>query len=146
MGTTLTGMWRPEPEGGLIVFQVGDSRLYRYRRRELLSMTRDQTVWQQALDAGLRGKPSDSHLLLQAIGPSPQVEPEVRLHRVEPGDVYLLCTDGLHNGVGDEDIAAALALAAHAHPLECACRTLIDMARAVGGKDNITVVVVRFDV
>lgn len=83
-----------------------------------------------------------AHLLLQAIGPSARVEPEVRAHRIEADDLYLLCSDGLHRAVRQEVLEHELS---NARQLEPACRRLIDLARADGGRDNITAVLVRFN-
>ena len=139
MGATLTGFWRAPASGGpLVAFHVGDSRLYRWRAGVLEQLTRDQTLYQQAVEAGLLDHLPARNLLLQAVGPSASVTPEVRSHRVEPGDVLMLCSDGLHGSVPHGDIEAVLA-GAHAGNLACLCRQLIGLATLYGGRDNITV-------
>lgn len=139
MGATLTGFWRPGADAPLTLFHVGDSRLYRLRGGQLEQLTRDQTLYQQAVDAGvLRDLPA-RNVLLQAMGPGPHVAPEVRTQLVEPGDLLMLCSDGLHGSVPHGDIEAELA-AATAQTLEAACRELVAMAKECGGRDNITVV------
>jgi serine/threonine protein phosphatase PrpC len=141
MGTTLTGVWRPSTEAPLVLFQVGDSRLYRLRAGQLDQLTRDQTLYQQALDAGMIENLPARNLLLQAIGPSPLVAPEVRSVLLAPGDVLMLCSDGLHGSVPHGEIAAALADTSEA-TLAPVCARLIALAKEYGGRDNITVLVI----
>jgi protein phosphatase len=139
MGTTLTGFWRAAPAAPLVAFHVGDSRLYRLRDGVLEQLTRDQTLYQQALEAGMLDKLPARNLLLQAVGPSRAITPEVRSHVVLPGDVLMLCSDGLHGSVPHGDIEGVLAESGEDR-LEQACAQLIDMAKLNGGRDNITVV------
>ena len=96
MGTTLTGLWQFQKNGPLLVFHVGDSRLYRYRAGEFHQLTRDQTLYQQALEEGLTDNLPPRNMLLQAMGPYETVKPEVKPQPVQAGDLYMLCTDGLH--------------------------------------------------
>jgi serine/threonine protein phosphatase PrpC len=140
MGTTLTGFWRASGAAPLIAFHVGDSRLYRLRGGVLEQLTRDQTLYQQALEAGMLEQLPARNLLLQAVGPSPAVTAEVRSHRVEPGDALMLCSDGLHGSVPHGDIESTLAQASEA-TLGRVCARLIEMAKAFGSRDNITVMV-----
>jgi protein phosphatase len=142
MGTTLTGFWRPSSTAPLVAFHVGDSRLYRLRGGVLEQLTRDQTLYQQALEAGMLDKLPARNLLLQAVGPARAVTPEVRSHAVMPGDVLMLCSDGLHGSVPHADIEGVLADMNEAS-LGQACGRLIEMAKSNGGRDNITVVVAR---
>jgi serine/threonine protein phosphatase PrpC len=142
MGTTLTGFWRASSAAPLVAFHVGDSRLYRLREGVLEQLTRDQTLYQQALEAGMLDKLPARNLLLQAVGPSRAVTPEVRSHVLMPGDVLMLCSDGLHGSVPHGDMEGVLAGVSEAG-LEHACARLIGMAKSNGGRDNITVVVAR---
>lgn len=148
MGATLTGFWRPAclaAQGGPIVsFHVGDSRLYRWRAGTLEQLTRDQTMYQQALEAGMLDHLPARNLLLQAVGPSASVTPEVRSHMAAQGDVLMLCSDGLHGSVPHGDMETLLA-DAHAGNLDVLCATLIDMAVQYGGRDNITVLLALCD-
>ena len=141
MGTTLTGFWRASDEAPLIFFHVGDSRLYRQRGGQLEQLTRDQTMYQQALEAGIVENLPARNLLLQAVGPSPHVTPEVRSLQVQAGDVLMLCSDGLHGSVPHGEIEATLE-AVTAETLERACTRLIGLAKEYGGRDNITAMVV----
>jgi protein phosphatase len=141
MGTTLTGFWRPQPAGPLLLFHVGDSRLYRYRADELDLLTHDQTWYQQALDAGKLDDLPPRNLLLQAIGPSSLVKPEIRSQMVLPGDLLMLCSDGLHGCVPHREMAEVLA-AATVNGLPEACRRLVALANDYDGRDNVTVLLV----
>jgi len=139
MGTTLTGFWQSLPDGPLVVFHVGDSRLYRYRDGELAVLTRDQTMYQQALEAGVSGDFPPRNLLLQAIGPTATVAPDVKACAPHPGDLYLLCSDGLYGNTPHAAIEQVLA-GAHAQSLEDCCADLIALAKTHGSRDNITAV------
>ena len=140
MGTTLTGIWQPAPDGPQFVFHVGDTRLYRLRRGELTQLTRDQTMYQRAIEAGLLHNLPGRNVLLQALGPSSGVRPELQVQTTEPGDLYLLCSDGLHGVCTDEQIAHLLATSTD---LETTCAALIDTAKRNRSRDNITVVLLQ---
>lgn len=140
MGTTLTGFWRPSAQAALVFFHVGDSRLYRARNGVMEQLTRDQTLYQQALDAGVFENLPPRNLLLQAMGPSAAVTPEVRSCVVQPGDVLMLCSDGLHGSVPHGEIEMALGDLAPGK-LAHACAKLIARAIECGGRDNITVLI-----
>jgi len=139
MGTTLTGFWQAWSGGPLVVFHVGDSRLYRLRAGELALLTRDQSLYQQALEAGITQDYPPRNLLLQAIGPTDAVLPDVSLCPLLPGDVYLLCSDGLHGVVPDAAIAQQLQ-GANARTLDRCCAALVALAKQYGSRDNITAV------
>jgi serine/threonine protein phosphatase PrpC len=139
MGTTLTGLWQGAPGAPLLVFHVGDSRLYCYRAGQLSQLTRDHTMYQDAVDAGATENLPPRNLLLQAIGPSGDVHPELHIQAVEPGDLYLLCSDGLYGATPDERIAAVLASAGPGQLGDC-CKQLIATALHDGSRDNVTVV------
>lgn len=140
MGTTLTGFWQPQPGAPLLAFHVGDTRLYRFRRGQLTQLTHDQTMYQQAWDAGLRHNLPGRNLLLQALGPSGGVKPELQVHATEPGDQYLLCSDGLHSACSDRQIAELLD---ESSDVAHACARMVDAAKRNGSRDNITVVLLR---
>ncbi|WP_170305754.1 PP2C family protein-serine/threonine phosphatase [Pseudoduganella ginsengisoli] len=142
MGTTLTGMWQPAPHGPLFIFHVGDSRLYCFRHGRLTQLTRDQTLYQQALEAGMKEPLPARNLLLQAMGPARDVKPDLQTQVVAPGDVYLLCSDGLYGNSTPEAIAGILARATSDNLPQC-CADLVAMAKRDGSRDNITAVLVR---
>ena len=137
MGTTLTGFWQAGDNGPLVVFHVGDSRLYRLRRGELSLLTRDQTMYQQALEDGMSENLPARNLLSQAIGPQQVVVPEVKLCVPEEGDLFLLCSDGLYGNPPHSAIADVLA-GASAQSLDRCCAELVALAKAHGSSDNIT--------
>nr|WP_314577964.1 protein phosphatase 2C domain-containing protein [uncultured Pseudomonas sp.] len=143
MGTTLTGVWRPEAGGPLLMFHVGDSRLYRFRSGDLEQLTRDQTWYQQALDAGHFDRLPARNVLLQAIGPSQQVDPEIRVHPVQAGDLLMLCSDGLHGSVPHHEMAQLLHRVSDDN-LGATSDRLIQLAAEYGSRDNATVVLVKY--
>jgi PPM family protein phosphatase len=143
MGTTLVAALEAGPE--ILIASVGDSRAYVYQGDELIGITEDQT-WVHEVgrrlgidELSLRSHPM-RHVLTMAIG----VSPELRVHsyalKPQAGAEVLLCSDGLH-GVVDENVIAE-ALAGNGS-LESKCRKLIEAAKAAGGPDNITTVLLR---
>jgi len=132
--------------GQVYVAQVGDSRAYLIRRRHVGRLTRDQSLVQDLIDSGVLDE-NDSrrvgqNMILQALGPTPTVEPAVTYHELRRGDVLLLCSDGLSGVVGDEEIRSAVAGSGDCASL---CARLVDMANERGGPDNITVVAAKVD-
>jgi serine/threonine protein phosphatase PrpC len=140
MGTTLTGIWRPPGQAPFILFHVGDSRLYRQRDGMLEQLTRDQTMYQQAIDAGQFDNLPARNMLLQAMGPSPEVTPEVRSQVVQAGDLLMLCSDGLHGSVPHGEMEMAMSGATPDRLAEI-CAQLIERAKECGGRDNITILI-----
>ena len=126
------------------VVHVGDSRVYRYRDGVLDRLTTDQTFAQMMVQAGAL-TPANAeashlkHVLWSALG-SQEAVPEVLVTDVTRRGVILLCTDGLTAHVSDDEIKEHLARCTSA---ETCCRSLLDLALARGGKDNVTVVVAR---
>lgn len=143
MGTTVVGLCRVEPGDRLVAFHAGDSRLYRLRDGELRQLTRDHSLYQHWLDQGSRGPAPHRNIILRALGTLPDVEPEVGVHAVRPGDLFLLCSDGLTGMLPDDRIAAILRTVPTLS-LDEACERLIALANERGGHDNITVVLARF--
>ncbi|MBB5018754.1 protein phosphatase [Chitinivorax tropicus] len=144
MGSTVTGVWRMTQDSPLMCFHVGDSRLYRFREYELTRLTKDHTLYQQAIDEGLVDTLPNRNLLLQAIGPSASVRPDIKAVDTTPGDVYLLCTDGLHGIVPELEIERLLRNICYL-PLEAQCEQLIALANDFGGSDNVTVMLLQMD-
>jgi protein phosphatase len=137
MGTTLIAAHFLPNKRRVYVAHVGDSRCYRLRDGKLARMTRDHTLG-EAL--GIRGKGAGK--LTRAVGVEPQVEVDLLVDSPEPGDYYLLCSDGLSRMVPDDGIRDVVLAAPN---IEKACQDLIAAANARGGKDNITVILVRID-
>jgi PPM family protein phosphatase len=148
MGTTLTMAFLTGRT--LYVAHAGDSRCYLRRGGgPLEQLTRDHTLVQQLVSRGMidaeeAAQHSMRNVVTNAVGGErPGVEPEVHKRAVAPGDLALLCTDGLTGVVSEAEIAEVLGEAGAA-PAD-ACRRLVDLANARGGPDNITVIVARFD-
>ncbi|MGN7613904.1 PP2C family protein-serine/threonine phosphatase [Magnetococcales bacterium HHB-1] len=139
MGSTVVGLWFPEPATRPVVFHVGDSRFYRFHRRKLYQVTRDHSIYQQWKDFGGTGSPPAQNIILQAIGPTQEVMPDATIQELEPGDIILLCSDGLNGMIPDRDISEIL-LRATPHNLPEICDTLIQTAKNNGGKDNVTAI------
>ncbi|AUX42177.1 uncharacterized protein SOCE26_036040 [Sorangium cellulosum] len=134
MGTTLVSARFSPNKQRLYIGHVGDSRCYRLRDNELTQLTTDHTMGA----AGITG-PMANHLS-RAIGISPAVKVDLIIARPHPGDVYLLCSDGLSKMATHEAIRDVLL--AQPDP-EKASQALIEKANAGGGRDNITVILVR---
>jgi len=143
MGTTVVALLLAR-EGGAWAAHVGDSRLYRLREGRLERLTADHSLVaelqrQGYLDEAEAARHPRRHELLRSVGCVPDVEPDVEQITFELGDRLLLCTDGLCGYVEDDSIATALG---EASP-ELAARTLVDLANAGGGEDNVTVQVLE---
>lgn len=143
MGTTFTGLLMLE--GRAAIAHVGDSRAYRLRDRGLELLTYDHTLVDEWVRAGTMTREDAErspirHILSRAIGTHATVEVDSRFVAVEPGDTFLLCSDGLHGVVGDDDILATLLSAGD---LTRAAAQLIEAALDAGAPDNVTVVLVR---
>jgi protein phosphatase len=141
MGTTLTAL--TVIGSAAFVVNVGDSRAYLFRDGKLEQITTDQTLVRQMVAAGLVGPEAARthrlrHVITSAIGGSPGVEAEMIGFAVNDGDRLLLCTDGLHDPVDDQQIASILTQLGSPQD---ACRALIEAALDNGGPDNVTVIV-----
>jgi protein phosphatase len=147
MGTTVVATAFSKESGELYVVHAGDSRCYRLRDGMLSQLTRDHSLVSDALLERPDLSSTDlaylpRNVITRALGIAPTVDIDVRVERVDVGDVFLLCSDGLHGLVPDEEIAAIL----EEYPvLTEACSHLVDTANAAGGKDNITAVIVRIE-
>jgi protein phosphatase len=140
MGTTLSLAMSLGDQ--LIVAHVGDSRVYLSRAGTLHRLTSDHTMAQRLARMGVRDAARFHHILTHAIGIAKTGgEPDISRYRLLDGDRLLLCTDGLTEMVDEAALARELARDA---PAEEVCRTLIDLALAAGGKDNVTVVVAGY--
>jgi len=147
MGTTLTvaaNLGR-----NVVIGHIGDSRAYLFRDGSLSQVTKDHTLAQAMVEAGVAGSDEPAarsmrHVLTAALGSlGPKSKPDIQRLEVGPNDQLLLCTDGLTEMVDDKTIASLLANAASA---DKACEDLVTVALAAGGLDNVTVVLARFGV
>ncbi len=147
MGTTLTLAYSVGVD--LFIVHVGDSRAYLYRRGRLEQLTSDHTMARKLAEVGEIHpdevhRHASRHLLTNYVGgPNLGVEPEVVTLALEDGDRLLLCSDGLTEMVADAEIARILGDSATP---DDAARSLVRRANEQGGRDNITVIVARFEV
>ncbi len=144
MGTTLVvAVFR---DARMLIGHVGDSRAYRLRNGRLAQLTRDHSLLQEQLDAGLITQEQASfsankNLVTRAVGVEDTVLLETHIHEAQPGDLVLLCSDGLSDMLDDNMLAHTLVTGPN--DLESTGRALIDAANEAGGKDNIAVILAR---
>jgi serine/threonine protein phosphatase PrpC len=147
MGTTLTGAYSVGAD--LFLFHDGDSRAYLFRDGKLERLTRDHTMAQALADVGIIDPEEVKthrlhHVLTKAVGGhGGEVEADLDHRQLLDGDRLLLCTDGLTEMVEAAKIADALQQNERS---EDACRVLVDLALAGGGRDNVTVVLARYTI
>lgn len=146
MGTTIVAMHINERVAHIA--HVGDSRVYRLRGGELTQVTQDHS-WFAELKANAHELDAETlayaerykNVITRALGMHGDVQVDVCDEPLEDDDLYLLCSDGLHDMIDDEQIAAILR--AHMHDLELGCERLVEAANASGGNDNVTVMLVH---
>jgi serine/threonine protein phosphatase PrpC len=147
MGTTLTAAYSIGVD--LFIIHLGDSRAYLYRNGALMRLTKDHTVAQAMADAGyiapeeVRFHNKRNVLTNFLGGHHGKVAADVRWLRLKDGDRLLLCSDGLSDMVEDDSIAQIMG--AHDQPRDAA-QSLLDEALNRGGRDNVTIIVARFEV
>ena len=143
MGTTISAMWR----GGhyMYIAHVGDSRIYRLRGGQLEQITQDHSLVEELVRARIitreeaRNHPR-RNIITRALGTPGENAPDLLAADMEKGDLWLLCTDGLTGMVCDEEIARVLRTG---DPLDKMADTLMKMALAAGGRDNVTLILCR---
>ena len=144
MGTTLvTALFY---DNQVTVAHIGDSRLYRLRGDEFCTITRDHSLLQEQIESGMITAEEarfsqNKNLVTRALGVDPAVETEIHDYPVQPGDIYLLCSDGLNDMVEDEEIQLTLQMLSA--NLDLAATQLIQMANDNGGRDNVSVILVK---
>jgi protein phosphatase len=143
MGTTLTAALL---DGGQVaIAHVGDSRAYMFRDGELVRLTRDHSLVEELVEQGKLTEqqalesPARS-IITRALGPEPEVEVDTWAYPVKPGDVLLLCSDGLTAMLTETEISSILSSSSS---LAVAANQMVDDANEAGGRDNITVVLFR---
>lgn len=144
MGTTLVATLFTDNR--LITAHIGDSRLYRARGEDFQAITRDHSLLQEQIDGGIitaeeARRSANRNLVTRALGVEPLVEPEIHVHDVLPGDIYLLCSDGLNDMVDESEIAMTVQMLS-ANLAVCADQ-LVQMANDNGGRDNVSVILVK---
>src|SRR5579859_2718432 len=140
MGTTLTAAYLED--AGVAIAHVGDSRAYLLRDGTLKRLTRDHSLVDELVQRGkLTEQQAAEHpqrsIITRALGPEPEVEVDTWTYPVRPGDVLMLCSDGLTSMISEDDVAEILG---GAPSLAQAGEELVGAANQAGGRDNITVV------
>ena len=141
MGTTLSVIWLSEHF--VYLGHVGDSRIYRLRGGKLEQMTDDHSLVGELMRAGyLTPEEAEHHpqknVILRAVGTEPGIDVDLAVEERKSGDLWLICSDGLHGMVSDKKMEAILSV----NTPEAAAKLLMDAALAAGGRDNISVVIV----
>ena len=146
MGTTIVALMTLEDQA--VIGHVGDSRAYLLRGGELQRLTNDHSWVSDQVRLGLMTD-DEAHkhplrnIVTRAMGNRLDLQVELTRHGIEPGDLFLLCSDGLNSMLGDDQIQELLN--ANRSDPEKACRALVDAANQQGGEDNVTVIVVATD-
>jgi len=143
MGTTLSVMWR----GGhyMYIAHVGDSRIYRFRSRMLERITQDHSLVEELVRARIiTAEEARTHprrnIITRALGTQGENLPDLLAADIKPGDLWLLCTDGLCGMISDEEIARVLGSGV---TIDMMADSLIQKALDAGGRDNVTLVLCR---
>lgn len=145
MGTTLCALH--VHDDGVVYAHVGDSRIYRLRDEELEQVTRDHSLLRELVDLGQLDEEQSieflyKNILTRAVGTEPVVEPTVNTAEIQPGDLYLLCSDGLTDMLTDDIIEEIMIREKN---LKISSQALVKAAKEQGGNDNITVVLVKIE-
>lgn len=146
MGTTICSLYYQEDF--VVVAHVGDSRIYRIRGGAIEAITEDHSLVNEQLKANLISAEEAAtsrlrNILVRAMGPAANVQPDVSVYPAVAGDVYLLCSDGLSDLVSDLEILETVQ--EQNGDMDDAAAALVDFANARGGKDNITVILARLE-
>lgn len=144
MGTTVVVVFYHGDK--VSIAHVGDSRVYRLRGNEFKQITRDHSLIQELIDRGFftpeeAAENTPKNLVTRALGIEQSVEVDVQEQDLQAGEIYLLCSDGLNDMVDDEEIH--LTLSKYSANLVQAATELVRLANEKGGKDNVSVVLVR---
>ncbi|HLK14548.1 MAG TPA: Stp1/IreP family PP2C-type Ser/Thr phosphatase [Fimbriimonadaceae bacterium] len=144
MGTTLSGLILIQDKAYIV--QVGDSRVYRLREGELEQLTEDHSWVEEALKLGMiSATEAETHpyknVITRAVGTEGDVSPDLFVHDLAVGDIFLICSDGLIRHVDDPTIRQVLG----EHDPAAAAWRLVGLALQNGGSDNTTVMIVRID-
>jgi serine/threonine protein phosphatase PrpC len=146
VGTTITGaaLVNDGPDTSFLVFNIGDSRVYRFERNELHQVTIDHSVVQELVDAGviapeMAGNHPESNVITRALGFHDEPLPDIWRIPAREGMRLLICSDGLTKELGDDRLRLHLAAGM---PAAETASALVDAALAAGGRDNVTLIVV----
>ena len=142
MGTTLVGAYFLQGNAHAVIFNVGDSRMYRLRAGILEQLTRDHSMYQVWQDAGRQGQAPSRNILSKAIGLMQNTLPDLTLESISEKDVYLICSDGLCNLIDTETMQSSLNNNQHLSA-RAICQDLVAIANENGGHDNISVLIIK---
>ncbi|MFC7299046.1 Stp1/IreP family PP2C-type Ser/Thr phosphatase [Herminiimonas aquatilis] len=144
MGTTLVAALFHRKR--VVLAHIGDSRAYRFRRGVLAQLTHDHSQLQEQIDAGLvspewaRFAPN-KNLITRALGVAASLDVETGVHLIEADDLYLLCSDGLSDMLSNEQMVSLIN--SNRVDLDLLCGSLVDAANDNGGRDNISVILIK---
>ena len=149
MGTTICSLMIHNKEA--LIGNVGDSRLYLIQKNKLYQMTRDHSLVQEKLNLGIYDregafKDPQKNVLIRTVGFEKDVQVDVYKYKIQKGDIFLICSDGLHGKVSDEDILHIInkniedGRSVNKELLDQTAQELIDQANKNGGQDNISVI------
>jgi serine/threonine protein phosphatase PrpC len=144
MGTTVVAVMAVGRHA--VLGHVGDSRIYRFRDGHLEQLTRDHSLLNHYIEKGKITTEEEArsfketNVIVKAVGLKDYVEPTVQMVDRRPGDIFLLCSDGLSDQVDDATVAQVIA---STPVLRTACQRLVDLSNRAGGKDNCTVMLLR---
>jgi len=146
MGSTVAAV-HVCPDGMVHIAHVGDSRVYRISGGEIEQVTQDHSFFNQVRWKSPGLEPEllaalPKNVITKALGMQDEAEPEVRTEMSLHGDVYLICSDGLSGMITSEEMLQTLQTT---ESVQAAAQTMIDAANSAGGKDNVSVVIVRVD-
>ncbi|MCK5697038.1 MAG: serine/threonine-protein phosphatase [Gammaproteobacteria bacterium] len=146
MGTTITGLLissLPDPSKRKVyLFNVGDSRIYSFRKGALKQLSIDHSLYQLWLNTGSKGSPPKHNIIYKAVGPWKTMMADQHTLNIHNEELFLLCSDGLYDMLSDEEIETILTVNSH-QTLKKMAQALIDSANNAGGHDNITVILVK---
>ena len=148
MGTTIAAILFDDEDGFATICHVGDSRVYRVRAGSIELLTEDHSLVQQLLREGKIALPEvktfpHRHVLTQAVGVSPSVQPAVRVEKPQQGDIFLISSDGMHGTIEETEILDIITQ--EEANLQHACDILVDLANTRGGWDNSTVILLQYE-
>jgi protein phosphatase len=152
MGSTVVACYLAREKGVMHVGHVGDSRCYRFRDGELVQLTHDHSLINDALALKPDLTPEElarlpKNIITRALGMREDVKVDIRSEEVKPGDIFLLCSDGLSGMVNEEEMAVVLSTIydSPGSDLREGAEQLVGMANDAGGTDNITALLVRIE-
>lgn len=146
MGTTIAALLFEDEDDLVTICHVGDSRIYRIRAGGIEQLTEDHSLVQELFRTGkialqdVKTFPH-RHVLTQAIGVGPVVQPAVRVEKPQPGDLFLICSDGVHGSMEEPEILSVITQGEA--DLQKACDRLVELANEHGGWDNSTVILLQ---